>query len=86
MFWRRLFIHHLTNPDLLWQGGLIYNETTRFRLNDIMLRIAGRDSLQLKRLFEDLSVLVPCKSNKYSNDSMLTFSGPVLCLCKAHKS
>lgn len=49
--------------DMLWAGGLIYNETTRMRLNDIVLKLVGRDLDQLKILFEHLDGLVPCTPN-----------------------
>lgn len=69
LFWRRLFVRHLTHPDLLWQGDLIYYESTRARLNDIMLKVAGRDLSQLSRLLRDLNLLVACKdSSRYSDD------------------
>lgn len=56
-------------PDLLWPCGLIYNEMTRTRLNDIILRLAGRDLDQLKVLFDHLDSLVPCAPNDSNEDA-----------------
>lgn len=63
LFRRLLFTKCWTSTDLLWPGGLIYNETTRMRLNDIVLRLVGRDLVQVKEFFEYLDALVPCRED-----------------------
>lgn len=60
---------HSDKQDLLWAGGLIYNETTRARLDDIILKLVSRDLDQLKSLFEHLNALVPCTQNDPNDDA-----------------
>lgn len=63
LFWRHLFPSSWSGSDLLWQGNLIYNETTRRQLNDIILKVSARDTLQNQQLINDLRLLVPCLTN-----------------------
>lgn len=63
LFWRHLFPSNWSSPDPLWQGDLIYNETTRRQLNDIILKVSGRDAVQNQQLIDDLKSLVPCLTN-----------------------
>lgn len=66
--------------DLLWCGGVIYNETTRFRLNDIVIRLIGRDRSQLKRFLCRLDSLVPCLTDDEAEDGLLMPHRPSNCL------
>ncbi|ROW14317.1 hypothetical protein VPNG_03964 [Cytospora leucostoma] len=64
LFWHHLFPRRLSRPEEpLWQGDLIYNEATRRQLNDIMLKVSARDTMQNRKLIEDLQSLVPCLKN-----------------------
>jgi hypothetical protein len=63
LFWRHLFPSSWSGSDLLWQGNLIYNEITRRQLNDIILKVSARDTLQNQQLINDLRLLVPCLTN-----------------------
>lgn len=65
------FSSYWDKQDLLWAGGLIYNETTRLRLNDIVLKLVGRDLDQLKLFFVHLDGLVPCTPNDPNDDAGL---------------
>lgn len=69
LFRRRLFPTFLDKEELLWGGGLIYNEATRARLNDIVLMLVGRDLDQLKIFLEHLYSLVPCTADDQDDDA-----------------
>lgn len=86
LFFRFLFPRSWTgrDTDLLWRGGLIYHETTRSRLNDIVLKLVDREPEQLKLLFRCLDMLVPCKTDdEYDPDTgKLSRSDHDLSQCK----
>lgn len=87
MFRRRLFPSYLDKQELLWGGGLIYNETTRARLNDIVLMLVGRDLDQLKVFLEHLYSLVPCTADDQNDDAgMLFVLGAFISSCEADKN
>lgn len=51
------------SPNMLWPHGLVFTETTRTQLNDIVLQLAGRDLGQLEQLFTSLHAMLPCATN-----------------------
>ncbi|CAN8096633.1 unnamed protein product [Discula destructiva] len=55
-----------TVPDLLWPQGLVFNEPTRHRLNNIVLALAGRDLEQITEIFTGFHGMLPCANNDRS--------------------
>ncbi|KAF3770103.1 hypothetical protein M406DRAFT_86920 [Cryphonectria parasitica EP155] len=76
LFWGHLFPRRQPMPDLLWHHGLIYHETTRLRLNDIVLKLVGRNLSQLKHFFAELSHLVPCSTDDRADEKIYRYDLP----------
>lgn len=79
----RLFTHclfpngltwHVAN--MLWPHGLIFNEPTRQRLNNIVLALAGRDVNQLKSIFKGLQDILHCSTQDEPYESLYTYDLP----------
>lgn len=58
---------------------MVYQETTRFRLNDIVIRLVGRDRSQLKKFLRRLDSLVPCMKDEEAGDGMFMIHLPGSC-------
>lgn len=72
-----------SSSNTTWPHGLVFSENTRIQLNDVVLRLAGRDLDQLEQIFTSLHSMLPCTTNDRLGYGLLRPFLEYLALCKS---